>query len=173
MNGSPLTRAKGPRCLNLHSFCVGAGLGGRNGSLHVGLFIKAYCSLPRRVHGRDRSTHRLNNQRDIGKSRHAVPESVFMRLDRCFVHRQRLSCGARKSGSQCWKVKRDLADLMLVTQLRHAKLFYAGRDRNWSLADYQLRQLDLNLKEAQRSTPAIDPGLERCGTCCLSQQAKP
>ena len=47
-------------------------------------------------------------------------------------------------------VKRDLADLMLVTQLRHAKLFYAGRGGNWSLADYQLRQLDLSLKEAQR-----------------------
>jgi hypothetical protein len=46
-----------------------------------------------------------------------------------------------------------LADLMVVIQIRHAKLFYAVKARNWPLADYELEQLVGSLVEAGRYYP--------------------
>ena len=50
-----------------------------------------------------------------------------------------------------------LADLMVVIQIRHAKLFYAAKARNWSLADYELEQLVGSLAEAGRYYPNTTP----------------
>jgi hypothetical protein len=53
----------------------------------------------------------------------------------------------------------SLGDMMTTIQLRHAKLWYAVRLRNWSLADYQLQQLNASLKEISRlypNTPTSD-----------------
>ena len=53
----------------------------------------------------------------------------------------------------------SLGDMMAAIQLRHAKLWYAGSVKNWPLADYELEQINANLKEATRfytKTPALD-----------------
>ena len=41
-----------------------------------------------------------------------------------------------------------LADIMNALQLRHLKLYFAGRAQNWELADFELRQLRAGLAEA-------------------------
>jgi hypothetical protein len=40
-----------------------------------------------------------------------------------------------------------LGDIMAAVQLRHSKLFYAARVKNWALADYELAQLSTSLKD--------------------------
>ncbi len=50
-----------------------------------------------------------------------------------------------------------LADLMVVIQIRHAKLFYAAKARNWPAADYELEQLVASLVEAGRYYPNTAP----------------
>jgi hypothetical protein len=47
----------------------------------------------------------------------------------------------------------SLGDLMAVIQLRHAKLWYAASLENWSLAEYELAQLETNLLQAGRLYP--------------------
>jgi hypothetical protein len=51
----------------------------------------------------------------------------------------------------------SLGDMMGAIQLRHSKLFYAAKAKNWSLADYELRQLVASLKEVTRLYPGT-PG---------------
>ena len=46
---------------------------------------------------------------------------------------------------------------MVVIQIRHAKLFYASKARNWPLADYELQQLVGSLVEAGRYYPNTTP----------------
>jgi hypothetical protein len=41
-----------------------------------------------------------------------------------------------------------LADIMNAAQVRHLKLYFAGRARNWQLAVFEARQLRANLAEA-------------------------
>jgi hypothetical protein len=41
-----------------------------------------------------------------------------------------------------------LADIMNALQLRHLKLYFAGRAQNWELADFELRQVRAGLAEA-------------------------
>ena len=41
-----------------------------------------------------------------------------------------------------------LGDIMIAIQQRHMKLWFAGKDRNWELAAYELRQLESGLLEA-------------------------
>ena len=50
-----------------------------------------------------------------------------------------------------------LSDLMVVIQIRHAKLFYAVRRGNWPLADFELEQLISTLSEAGRYYPKTTP----------------
>jgi hypothetical protein len=53
----------------------------------------------------------------------------------------------------------SLADIMSTTQLRHFKLWYAARVKNWPLADYELAQINASFKEAMRfygRMPAAD-----------------
>jgi hypothetical protein len=47
----------------------------------------------------------------------------------------------------------SLGDMMTALQLRHAKLWYAARAGNWPLAEYELKQLDANLKQTTRFYP--------------------
>jgi hypothetical protein len=53
-----------------------------------------------------------------------------------------------------------LSDIMVVIQIRHAKLFYAIRRGNWPLADYELEQLISSLSEAGRYYPRTTPPME-------------
>jgi hypothetical protein len=41
-----------------------------------------------------------------------------------------------------------LADIMSALQLRHLKLYFAGRAQNWELSDFELRQVRPGLAEA-------------------------
>jgi hypothetical protein len=43
-----------------------------------------------------------------------------------------------------------LADLMIGTQLRHFKPWYAGREKNWALADFELGQIRETFEDAAR-----------------------
>jgi hypothetical protein len=50
-----------------------------------------------------------------------------------------------------------LADIMLETQLRHFKLWYAGRVKNWALADFELRQIRASFENPTKIFPNIPP----------------
>ncbi|HEY1944931.1 MAG TPA: hypothetical protein VGH40_22685 [Roseiarcus sp.] len=49
----------------------------------------------------------------------------------------------------------SLADIMVATQLRHFKLWYAGEVANWGLADYELTQIRATIREARRLYPNL------------------
>ena len=52
-----------------------------------------------------------------------------------------------------------LSDIMIGTQLRHFKLWDAGRLKNWALANYELAQIRASLEDARRhdsNTPVAD-----------------
>jgi cytochrome c553 len=46
-----------------------------------------------------------------------------------------------------------LNSLMILTQLGHFKLWYAGAVQNWSLANYELAQIRANIIDAKRLYP--------------------
>ena len=48
-----------------------------------------------------------------------------------------------------------LADLMVIIQLRHAKLWYAAKLENWPLAAYQIDLLSVALEEAAELAPGL------------------
>lgn len=43
-----------------------------------------------------------------------------------------------------------LGEIMLATQTRHAKLWFAGRARNWDLAGYEIDELKEGLEDAAK-----------------------
>lgn len=67
------------------------------------------------------------------------------------------SIAEENSGQRAASYLPRLSDLMVVVQIRHAKLFYAVKARNWPLADYELGQLVGTLKEAGRYYPNTAP----------------
>lgn len=50
----------------------------------------------------------------------------------------------------------DLGELMTLTQIRHAKLFFAGESQNWELAAYELKELGEGFEDAERLHPEHD-----------------
>lgn len=65
--------------------------------------------------------------------------------------------------------------MMAAIQLRHAKLWYAAKLKNWELADYELRQLEVNLKQALRifpSKPASDANATYKAVGLISESLK-
>ena len=48
-----------------------------------------------------------------------------------------------------------LADIMVNTQLRHLKLWFAGRQKNWELADYELAQIEASFNDAANLFPGV------------------
>ena len=48
-----------------------------------------------------------------------------------------------------------LADIMGATQLRHLKLWFAGREKNWPLAIYELGQIRVSFQEAMKFYPNV------------------
>jgi hypothetical protein len=49
-----------------------------------------------------------------------------------------------------------LGEFMTATQLRHAKLWFAGRQNNWDLAAYEIDEIKEGLEDAARRFPAFD-----------------
>jgi len=48
-----------------------------------------------------------------------------------------------------------LADIMGTMQLRHLKLWFAGREKNWALANYELGQIKTSFGDAMRYYPNV------------------
>jgi hypothetical protein len=46
-----------------------------------------------------------------------------------------------------------LGEFMTATQLRHAKLWFAGRARNWDLAAYEVDEIKEGLEDAIKQVP--------------------
>jgi hypothetical protein len=46
-----------------------------------------------------------------------------------------------------------VADIMIATQVRHAKLWLAGDARNWPLAEYQIDELKEGLEDIEKYFP--------------------
>ena len=49
-----------------------------------------------------------------------------------------------------------LGEFMTATQLRHAKLWFAGKDSNWDLAAYEIDEIKEGLEDAARLHPNFD-----------------
>jgi hypothetical protein len=49
----------------------------------------------------------------------------------------------------------DLGDFMGFTQLRHFKLWYAGRSKNWELADYEIEQIRKSFESVKVFYPTL------------------
>ena len=61
--------------------------------------------------------------------------------------------GRPAAGAQSYVPR--LGDIMEMTQLRHFKLWYAGKAKNWRLANYELEQI----KESFHDAMIFYPGL--------------
>lgn len=46
-----------------------------------------------------------------------------------------------------------IAEIMIVTQIRHAKLWLAGDARNWALADYEIDEIKEGLEDVVQYFP--------------------
>jgi hypothetical protein len=49
-----------------------------------------------------------------------------------------------------------LGEFMTATQLRHAKLWFAGEQNNWDLAAYEIDEVKEGLEDAARLFPTFD-----------------
>ena len=49
-----------------------------------------------------------------------------------------------------------LGEFMTATQLRHAKLWFAGKQKNWDLAAYEIDEIKEGLADAARLFPVFD-----------------
>ena len=49
-----------------------------------------------------------------------------------------------------------LGEFMTATQLRHAKLWFAGKENNWDLAAYEIDEIMEGLEEAAKQFPTHD-----------------
>jgi hypothetical protein len=49
-----------------------------------------------------------------------------------------------------------LGEFMTATQLRHAKLWFAGKNNNWSLAAYEIDEIKEGLEDAARLHSTFD-----------------
>jgi hypothetical protein len=49
-----------------------------------------------------------------------------------------------------------LGEFMTATQLRHAKLWFAGKENNWDLAAYEIDEITEGLEDAEKHFPTHD-----------------
>jgi hypothetical protein len=49
-----------------------------------------------------------------------------------------------------------LGEFMTATQLRHAKLWFAGKENNWDLAAYEIDEIVEGLEDAEKQFPTLD-----------------
>src|SRR5215831_17556425 len=68
-----------------------------------------------------------------------------------------VSVAQEKSSQSATSYVPRLSDLMTVIQIRHSKLFYAVKAKNWPLANFEREQLVSSLVEAQRYYPKTLP----------------
>jgi hypothetical protein len=63
------------------------------------------------------------------------------------------SKAAAESATPTGPYSPGIAEIMIMTQIRHAKLWLAGDARNWDLADYQLDELKEGLEDVVKYFP--------------------
>ena len=68
-----------------------------------------------------------------------------------------VSVAQEKSSQSATSYVPRLSDIMIVIQIRHSKLFYAVKAKNWPLASFQYEQLVSSLREAERYYPRTIP----------------
>jgi flagellar biosynthesis protein FliQ len=68
-----------------------------------------------------------------------------------------VSVAQEKSSQSATSYVPRLSDIMIVIQIRHSKLFYAVKAKNWPLANFQYEQLVSSLREAERYYPRTLP----------------
>lgn len=66
------------------------------------------------------------------------------------------ACAAEKTAPTPDSYSPDLAEIMLGVQWRHLKLSYAGAQKNWPLAEFEIGQLRKNFAEAATYYPKFD-----------------
>src|ERR1700746_3920241 len=49
-----------------------------------------------------------------------------------------------------------LGEFMTATQLRHAKLWFAGKQNNWDLAAYEIDEIAEGLEDVEKQFPTHD-----------------
>jgi hypothetical protein len=49
-----------------------------------------------------------------------------------------------------------IGEFMMATQVRHAKLWFAGEAQNWELAEYEIDEIKEGLEDASRLHPTLD-----------------
>ena len=49
-----------------------------------------------------------------------------------------------------------LGEFMMATQVRHAKLWFAGNENNWDLASYEIDEIKEGLEDAESLIPTQD-----------------
>lgn len=52
-----------------------------------------------------------------------------------------------------------MGEIMGATQMRHSKLWFAGREKNWALADYELYEIREGLDDAVTYHPVFKEGV--------------
>ena len=68
-----------------------------------------------------------------------------------------VSVAQEKSSQSATSYVPRLSDIMIVIQIRHSKLFYAVKAKNWPLANFQYEQLVSSLRDAERYYPRTIP----------------
>jgi hypothetical protein len=87
------------------------------------------------------------------RSRHHCAQSTFFA---CLVSLALLPCGGGQSSTPAGRDEPyvpGLGEIMTLQQMRHAKLWFAGRSANWALADYELRELGEGFDDVVRFHP--------------------
>ena len=62
--------------------------------------------------------------------------------------------GAEKSSKETYAP--GLGEFMTMTQMRHAKLWFAGKAENWDLARFELEEIEEGLEDAAKLHPTHD-----------------
>jgi hypothetical protein len=62
----------------------------------------------------------------------------------------------RAAGEPAAPLGVGFAEIMLFTQMRHAKLWLAGSARNWELADYEIDELKEGFEDAVKHFPTYE-----------------
>jgi len=79
-----------------------------------------------------------------------------------------VSVAQEKSSQSATSYVPRLSDIMVVIQIRHSKLFYAVKGKNWPLANFQYEQLVSTLREAERYYPKTIPPMTHVDEIAIS-----
>jgi hypothetical protein len=77
--------------------------------------------------------------------------------------------------------KPGLGEFMMGIQVHHAKIWFAGKNQNWKLADFEIGEIKETLEDVKKyctdrqeikSLPIIDPALDSLASAVKAQNAQ-